>query len=173
MTTIIGMQFDWGCEIAADGRTTSDGRPFNGHYMNKVTARGEYLLAAAGAGGACDWVTRAWKPPAFKGGDTYEFITTVFTPSLFSSLTGKGFHPFKDDDSSMVLIVAVNGDVYQIESDGTVMFDVNGIYGIGTGAAYAIGAIEAGAYIEEALHIAARYDIYTGEPFITYRQVRP
>lgn len=172
MTTIIGLQWQWGCEIAADGRTTSDGRPFTGASMVKVVARGEYILAAAGSGGACDWVTHAWKPPVFKGPSVYEFLVGSFSPHLQKSLNANGFQPSKDDDG-VSLLVAVAGEVFQIEGDGTVMQDVRGLYGIGTGSAYALGAIEAGADIDEAFEIAARFDIYTSPPITVVKQVFP
>ena len=172
MTTIIGMQWPWGCEIAADGRTSDDGRPFNGRSMVKVVARGEYLLAPAGNGGACDYITHAWRPPAYKGGDVYEFLVAQFSPTLQKALNTNGFVGQKDDDAGAPMLVAVAGEVYQIASDGTVMEDADGLYGIGTGAPYAIGAIEAGAELEEALRIAERFDIYTGAPFTILKQVR-
>lgn len=173
MTTIIGLQWDWGCEIAADGRTSDDGRPFNGRSMVKVVARGEYLLAAAGNGSACDYITHTWKPPAYKGGDVYEFLVTQFTPSLQKSLNINGFSGSKEEDAGAPMLVAVAGEVYQVATDGTVMQDTEGVYGIGTGAPYALGAIDAGADICEALRIAERYDIYTGAPFTVLKQVRP
>lgn len=172
MTTIIGMQWPWGCEIAADGRTSDDGRPFNGRSMVKVVAKGEYLLAAAGNGGACDYITHAWRPPAYKGGDVYEFLVAHFSPTLQKALNTNGFSGKNDDDTGAPMLVAVAGEVYQLASDGTVMEDADGLYGIGTGAPYAIGAIEAGAELEEALRIAERFDIYTGEPFTILKQVR-
>lgn len=172
MTTIIGMQWPWGCEIAADGRTSEDGRPFNGRSMVKVVARGEYLLAAAGSGGACDYITHAWRPPAYKGGDVYEFLVSHFSPTLQKALSTNGFSPQNEEGVGTSILVAVAGEVFQIATDGTVMQDVDGTYGIGTGAPYAIGAIEAGADIDEALRIAAQYDIYTGEPFTILKQVR-
>lgn len=173
MTTIIGMQWQWGCEIGADGRTSDDGRPFNGRSMVKVVARGEYLLAAAGNGGACDYITHTWKPPSYRGGDTYEFLVSTFSPNLQKALSTNGFVGSKEDDAGAPMLVAVAGDLFQLASDGTVMQDAEGIYGIGTGAPYAIGAIEAGAELHEALTIAERYDIYTGEPFTVLRQVKP
>ena len=172
MTTIIGQQWSWGCEIAADGRTTSDGRPFTGSAMVKVVARGEYILAAAGGGAACDWVTHAWKPPAFKGTDVYEFLVSSFSPHLQKSLNTNGFQPSKDEDG-VSLLVAVAGYVFQIESDGTVLQDVGGLYGIGTGSAFALGALEAGADLPEAFDIAARFDIYTSPPITVMKQVIP
>ena len=171
MTTIIGTQWQWGCEIAADGRTTSDGRVYDGSHMVKVVLRNEYLIAAAGSGGACDYITHAWRPPAFRGDSEYEFFVAYLSPHLQKALSLNDFLPLKDDDGLQIL-VAVNGYVFQIESDGTVLHSDSGFYGIGTGAPYALGAIEAGAETSEALEIASMYDIYTGPPFTRVKQVK-
>lgn len=171
MTTIIGAQYPWGCEIGADGRTSDDGRPFNGRAMAKVVARSEYLLAASGAGAVCDYITHVYRPPAYRGEDPYEFFVCTFSPHLQKALKINNFSGPSDDDDGWQLIAAVDGYVLQVASDGTVLQSADGIYGIGTGAAYAIGAHEAGAPVDEALEVAARFDIYTGEPFTVLRQV--
>jgi ATP-dependent protease HslVU (ClpYQ) peptidase subunit len=46
----------------------------------------------------------------------------------------------------------------------------DGIYGIGSGSKYAIGALYAGADWQWALEIAAINDIYTASPFKYYEQ---
>jgi ATP-dependent protease HslVU (ClpYQ) peptidase subunit len=48
----------------------------------------------------------------------------------------------------------------------------DGIYGIGSGSKYAIGALQAGADWNTALTIAEKNDIYTAQPFIYRSQVK-
>jgi ATP-dependent protease HslVU (ClpYQ) peptidase subunit len=43
----------------------------------------------------------------------------------------------------------------------------DGIYGVGSGAAYAIGAIHAGAKPMKAMEIAAKLTAFTSGPYIT------
>jgi ATP-dependent protease HslVU (ClpYQ) peptidase subunit len=46
----------------------------------------------------------------------------------------------------------------------------DGIYGIGSGSKYAIGALCVGANWQEALEVAERNDIYTSKPFKCFEQ---
>ena len=46
------------------------------------------------------------------------------------------------------------------------------VAGVGSGAAYAIGAIRTGASIEDALAVAAENDSNTSAPFTTLEQLR-
>jgi ATP-dependent protease HslVU (ClpYQ) peptidase subunit len=51
-----------------------------------------------------------------------------------------------------------------------VLHRADGLYAIGSGAAYAIGALEAGATPTEAVEIASRNDVMTGLPTQTIKQ---
>jgi ATP-dependent protease HslVU (ClpYQ) peptidase subunit len=173
MTTIIGIQENDQALLLADGLTTNDGRPFAGLAMQKIVSRGEYLLAAAGPGGTCDWITHVWKPPHYRhSGSVYDFLVTTAVPALIKGLRANDLAPSeKDDNSTWQLMLALDGQVFQVESDGTVLQDGTGLYGIGTGAPYALGALLAGATEQEALQIASTFDIYTKPPFQIVRQV--
>jgi len=48
----------------------------------------------------------------------------------------------------------------------------DGIYGIGSGAPYAVGALHAGATWKQAMQIATRNNIFTAPPFLTHKQTR-
>ena len=173
MTTIIGQRTSEGCVIAADALTTSDGRPFAGPSIRKIVDRGEYLLAASGAGGLCDHITHVWRPPNYRGSSTvYDFLTATVVPSLMKSLRASDMLTGDKEENTFQLVLALAGEVFQIEADGTVLDDVRGLYGIGSGAAYALGALEAGADISEALDIAALFDVYTRAPIQIMRQHR-
>ncbi len=50
--------------------------------------------------------------------------------------------------------------------------DTKGIYGIGSGASYAIGALQAGASWKQAMNIAAKNNVFTAPPFITHKQTK-
>ena len=56
----------------------------------------------------------------------------------------------------------MNGEVFQITNDFTLLRSSTGIYGIGSGADYAIGALMAGASVEDAIKIAIKLDINSG-----------
>jgi ATP-dependent protease HslVU (ClpYQ) peptidase subunit len=48
----------------------------------------------------------------------------------------------------------------------------DGIYGIGSGSPYAIGALQAGATWKQSMQIAAKNNVFTAPPFITHKQTK-
>jgi ATP-dependent protease HslVU (ClpYQ) peptidase subunit len=78
-----------------------------------------------------------------------------------------------DDESKFCFLVAIGGQVFEIADDMSVALTDTGFFGVGSGSSYAIGALEAGASLSEALEIAAKNDAYTSAPFIYYTQVQP
>lgn len=176
MTTIIGVQSEWGCSIYADGQTTAgDYRPFSDPALRKVVKRGEYLLATAGPGAVSDAVAQGWMPPPFSGRDGYREMVTTVVPHLRRFLSKElnyDMSPTVEGDKFTALI-AVHGVIYEVEVDGTVLIHPDGLFGIGTGAPYAIGALYAGADIGSALRIAEVNDVYTGPPFVMEQQPKP
>ena len=48
----------------------------------------------------------------------------------------------------------------------------DGIYGIGSGSAYAVGALQAGATWRQAMQIAAKNNVFTAPPFISHKQAK-
>ena len=80
--------------------------------------------------------------------------------------------------------MSVNGMIYIIDGDYSWMSDINGVYAIGTGAQYALGALQATIPARigtipwataktlaiKALSIAAKFDPYTGAPYHTLTQ---
>jgi ATP-dependent protease HslVU (ClpYQ) peptidase subunit len=85
------------------------------------------------------------------------------------------------EHSSQILVV-VNGTIYIIDGDYSWTSDKTGIYAIGTGSSYALGALysltngkemtsaKARSAINKALSIASKFDPYTGAPFQTFVQ---
>lgn len=178
MTTIIGMQLEDGCWLASDTRTTGEtGRPYHHPWVQKVTQRGEYLIAASGDADACDTIQHVWQPPELprknknKEENLYNFIVTSVAPSIRQCLEDADYEPDKDDkDAGYLFLIAVRGVIYEIDNSNTVSMREDGIYGIGSGSKYAIGALCAGANYLDALEIAAKNDIYTAAPFKYYEQ---
>lgn len=170
MTTIIGIEDATGCYLAADNQTTVDNRPFFDPSTPKIRSIGDFLVACAGAGLACDIVNHMWYPPVLGSfhSSAYEFMVTDVVPAIKRAFEANGF-PSSEDESYAILI-AYQGHLFEIGSDGTVLSREDGIYGIGTGSTFAIGALEAGATLEEAMRIASSNDIYTGGEIQIERQ---
>ena len=175
MTTIIGIQHDDHCIIAADSRTSADdGRPYSHPTVSKITKRGKFLIAGAGAVMPCDTIQHIWKPPVVPvRKDLYTFMVQEIVPSIRTCLKDNGYAPEKDsDDDGFAFLFAINGVIYQIDDSYSVYLRDDGIYGIGSGSSYAVGALLQGSTWRNALQIAAKNDIYTAAPFIMQKQER-
>lgn len=174
MTTVIGMQLESGCWLACDSRTTGEtGRPYHHNLVEKITERDGYLIAGSGDADACDIIQHSWKPPKAprKNKKMYKFVVTKVAPSIKACLKEKGYEPDKNDkEAGFLFLIAVGGIIYEIDNTCTVSMRNDGIYGIGSGSKYAIGALYSGASYLDALEIAEKNDIYTGAPFKYYEQ---
>ena len=199
MTTIVAIQGESFAVIGTDSRiSTFDDSGFAyqvttlGSGTAKVAANGRYLIGVAGDVRAINIVHHAFAPPAapvnMRGNRLDIFMTKTFIPALRATFEAQGYANTKGDspthmaeqDSS--IIVAVNGAIYVIESDYGWTADRTGIYAIGTGGTYALGALaaltgkkaitlnSAKSCIVKALGVAAKFDPYTGAPFQTFVQ---
>lgn len=176
MTTIIGVQGEEGCLLAADSRTTGEtGRPYCHEYIEKITERGPYMIACAGDADACDIIQHQWNPPKPPklAKNHYKFMVTKISTSIKQCLKEKGYEKDKSDkESGFLILIALNGTLYEIDETCTVSMRDDGVYGIGSGSKYAIGALQANSDWYTALIIAAKNDIYTAQPFICRHQAK-
>lgn len=179
MTTVIGVQVGGGCWLASDSRTTGEsGRPYHHDWVSKITQRGEYLIAGSGDADACDIIQHVWQPPEApkkssknKENNLFGFMVASVVPSIRQCLEDNEYEPDKNDkDAGYLFLIAIRGVIYEVDNSNTVSMRDDGIYGIGSGSKYAIGALCAGASWEWALEIAAKNDIYTAGPFKYYEQ---
>jgi len=174
MTTIVGVQYKDKCVLAADNQVTGDGgRRYNHPDMKKVAQRGAFLIAGSGEVQPCDVVQHMWNPPkltAKDAEDIYHFMISKAMPSLRKFLTDNGYDfnegkgEGKADESRFNFLIAVGGEIFDIADDLSVCRSEDGIYGIGSGSPYAIGALHAGKTPQKAVEIAAKLDVNTSGP---------
>jgi ATP-dependent protease HslVU (ClpYQ) peptidase subunit len=69
-------------------------------------------------------------------------------------------------------LVAVGGSIFDVDQELVASKNDPGIYAVGSGSSYALGALHAGAQILEAMEIAARLTAYTAPPYIQLSQSR-
>jgi ATP-dependent protease HslVU (ClpYQ) peptidase subunit len=173
MTTIIGVQEEDACTLYADNQTTYGERPYFHRDLQKIIKRNGYLLAAAGGARATDVINFTWKPPAFKeeaGISEHEFVVTRVIPSLEQVLMLNGCEEQGDE---FAMLIALRGRIFEIASDFSVLVHIDGRYGIGTGAPYALGALAYGVNPLMCLVVAMENDIYSGGEIQTERQEKP
>jgi ATP-dependent protease HslVU (ClpYQ) peptidase subunit len=172
MTTIIGVQTADGCVIASDSRVAEGGKVYTHPQMVKAVERGSYIIGGAGDYRALQVVLHGWSPPrvtAKAKQNLYEFVINKVAPSLKTTLTDAGIEFNKpsdnDDKFELQLIVGINGNIFEIDSDFAVAMNDTGLYAIGSGGDYALGALHAGATVLEAMRIAAVNNNGTSAPF--------
>ena len=199
MTTIVGIQGDGFAVVATDSRISSmdsGGFAFQVGTLaagtSKIAQNGKYLLGAAGDVRAINIIHHAFVPPtpapSVKGKKLDQFITLKFIPQLRDTFEDAGYAPSSKDEQAehgSTILVVVNQTIYIIEGDYSWTSDNNGIFAIGTGAPYALGAIQAllpkhkptpqqaKNILTKALNIAAKFDPHTGPPVQTYLQETP
>lgn len=199
MTTIVGVQGDGFSAIVTDSRISSFGEDGYAYQVTtlsqssaKVASNGSYLLGAAGDVRAINILHHAFVPPPpppnLSGKKLDQFITVKFIPALRECFEKQGYAAPERDNSSHIaehgstVLLSVNGIIYVIDGDYSWTSDVNGVYSLGTGSSYALGALSVLLGTKErtvkackdaamkALKIAALYDPYTGSPFHSFIQ---
>lgn len=199
MTTIVGIQGDTYAVVCTDSRVSSideSGFAFQittlGSGTPKVATNGKYILGAAGDVRAINILHHVFAPAAppanATGKKLDQFITRQFIPSLRSCFDEQGYSvPEREASEHLAehgstIIVAVHGTIYIIDGDYSWTSDTNGIYAIGTGSSYALGALQtlasgkkltpqqAKTVATKALTTASKFDPYTGAPFQTFLQ---
>ena len=172
MTTIVGVQYDGYCELVADSLVSDDsGRTWTHPDMTKINRRGAFLIAGSGEVSPCDIAQHIWKPPVLDEKDkqdVYHFMITKAMPSLRECLKSNGYDfdggDDKDTSSRFQFLMAVNGQLFDIGDDLSVMRSALGFYAVGSGGQIALGALLAGAEAMEAVGYACEVSVYSGLP---------
>jgi ATP-dependent protease HslVU (ClpYQ) peptidase subunit len=201
MTTIVGIQGDAYAVICTDSRISSfddSGMAYQvttlGSGTAKIAYNGDYLLGAAGDVRAINILHHAFIPPKpplnAMGKKLDQFITRQFIPALRSCFDEQGYSVPERETSEHVaeqgstIVVVVHGTIYIIEGDYSWTSDTTGVYAIGTGSSYALGAMQAmlnskkptvqqaKTIANKALMVASKFDPYTGSPFQAFVQER-
>ena len=174
MTTIVGVCKNGNVTMGADSQVSDGDRPNNHPRMEKITKNNGYLIAGSGDSTPCDILQHMFIPPvpnANERKDLYKFMITKFVPAMRECLDENGWKPDKNDsDSGFSMLIAYDGEIFDIGDDFSVLLNNDGIYGVGNGAKFAIGALYAGASVEKALEIASTNDIYTSGPYQIVKQ---
>jgi ATP-dependent protease HslVU (ClpYQ) peptidase subunit len=181
MTTIVGLQLDDKSIIAADSRITDhSGQTFSHPDAKKISERGAFLIAGMGEVMPCDVIQHIWTPLKVTikdKQDLYHFMISKVTPSMRACLKENGYNFDENQDSGdteqrFTFLISVAGELFEVDQDLSVCRKSDGIYGIGSGGAFAVGALHAGATPIEALEIASKVSAYTAPPFIIEEQFK-
>jgi ATP-dependent protease HslVU (ClpYQ) peptidase subunit len=174
VTTIVAVCKNGNVTMGADSQVTDNNRPNNHSKMEKISKRNGYLIAGSGDSQPCDVLQHIFIPPIptlAEKKDLYHFMIAKFVPAMRDCLDENGWKKEENDkDAGFNMLFAFDGELFDIGDDFSVLLNNDGIYGVGAGSPYAIGALYAGATVEQALNIAASNDIYTSGPFQIIKQ---
>ena len=185
MTTLVAIQLDDLAVIAADSQITEDNLRTVSTSTPKIIHVGKYLLGIVGDARPGDILTYNWTPPAYKGADPVQWMGKKVMPSILAAFKENGYEPYeasKEKDSGFDYIVAFDGNVFHIATDLSFIKSDNGIYGIGSGGAYALGYLydrvgrltvgNVEGHAERSVQIASMLDINTCPPIQLVTQRR-
>jgi ATP-dependent protease HslVU (ClpYQ) peptidase subunit len=175
MTTIVGLCKNGQVILGADSQVTDGDRRNNSLIMEKITNNNGYLIAGSGDSTPCDILQHIFVPPVptvAERKNLYKFMITKFVPAMRECLEDNGYKPDPKEDSGFSMLIAFDGELFDIGDDFSVLLNDTGIYGVGNGSKYAIGALSVGATVEEALKVASDNDIYTSGPFQIVKQTK-
>jgi ATP-dependent protease HslVU (ClpYQ) peptidase subunit len=180
MTTIAAVQgrgwavvgYDSLVSISTGGR--SYGLPTDAGKCFEV---GEYLFGIAGDFRAVNIVSHNFRPPDAgknSGTELDKFMVSKFVPALKKCFSDNSYG--KDAEHGSDILVVANATVYELGAYYDCLRDSRGLYAIGSGGDYALGALialdgegrrtvgKAKENMERALQIAAYVDTATSEP---------
>jgi ATP-dependent protease HslVU (ClpYQ) peptidase subunit len=177
MTTVIAIQYDQGVDMIADSQINANGKPYFHPDMVKIVERNKYLIGIAGRVIALQAIQNNWNPPALTAtykDSLYKFVITKIVPSLKMFIEDSKIFTDKEKEEGELfsVLIAIKGELFEIDEDYSVSRREDGVYAIGSGSDYALGALMAGADMQSAMQIAASLDVNTHEPFITLHQDR-
>jgi ATP-dependent protease HslVU (ClpYQ) peptidase subunit len=185
MTTIAAVQGNGWAVVGWDSRMAVEGgRVYSaGHGSSKIVKHNGYLLGAAGDVriiNVLSYASNLPAPPTVRGLRLDKFITAKFIPALRDVFDREGITTKNETDTDSVVMVLVNATVYEIGGDWAWVRDASGLYAIGSGGDFALGALAmldvsgvdiAKKSVTTALEVAARFDSGTAAPFHTASQL--
>jgi len=199
MTTVVGIQGKNYAVLCADSRISSisdEGYVYQVHTakpgLTKIAQNGPFLIGTAGDMRAINILTHVFEPPKphARTLDMDKFMTARFIPALRECFEKQGYATREREQEkvaqhSSTLLVAVQGSIYLIDGDYSWISEGTGIYAIGSGSEYAMGALaalnvrknppvkEAERIAHRAVEIASHFDPHTGGPITLITQQPP
>ncbi len=185
MTTLIGIQTEDRCILAADSQITEDNLRTISTVAPKIVAVGKYLLGITGDSRPGDILTYNWSPPSYKGADPVQWMGKKVMPSILTAFKENSYDPFeatKEKDAGFDYLVAFNGNLFHIAVDLSFIQSKHHVYGLGSGGQFALGYLvglsSAALYrdpirhAEKAVEIASVLDVNTHPPIQLVTQQR-
>lgn len=187
MTTIAAVQGPSWAVIGSDSQVSDDNRIYSlpGDFQ-KLSSNGPYIFGIAGDLRAVNLLVLDFDPPIptrAKGVSLDKFMVSKFIPKLKQCFDSSSYG--KDGEHGSIVIVCIDGVVYEIGQYYECIRDEHGLYSIGSGSQFALGAMHAmlssrrgemtidraESMVKASLGAASAYDSGTSGPFTILLQV--
>jgi len=185
VTTLVGIELEDCCVLAADSQITEDNLRTVSLTTPKIISVGKYLLGITGDTRPGDILAYNWSPPTYKGADPVQWMGKKVLPSILTAFKENGYEPYestKEKDAGFDYLVSFNGNLFHIACDLSFIQNKLGIYGLGSGGAFALGYLSGLAtaslhlkpeqHAEKAVQISSMLDINTCPPIQLVTQRR-
>jgi ATP-dependent protease HslVU (ClpYQ) peptidase subunit len=186
VTTIASVQGPSWTVIGADAQVSDENRRYQlPHDFAKLIRNGGYIFGIAGDLRAVNLLTHDFDPPPFtrsKGVSLDKFMVSKFIPKLKQCFDGCSYG--KDGEQGSLVMVCVEGVTYEIGSYYECIRDEHGLYAIGSGSQFALGAMhvlaprrgsltieKAESMVKAALLASIAYDSASSEPITMLLQL--
>lgn len=163
MTTIIAVENDKGVTFAWDTQVSWGSRSMTGCV--KVFQNGPVTFGAAGSGRSADILEHMSIPDRKEyepGFDNKHWVIRTLVPAIIREFKDVDAVESGAFDSEGSVIFHVGGLTGYLGANMCFVEDEKGIYAVGSGSPYALGALSAGATPKKAVEIARDWDMYTG-----------
>ena len=177
MTTLIGIQLEDRCVLAADSQITEDNLRTISTTVPKIVSVGKYLLGITGDSRPGDILAYNWTPPSYKGADPVTWMGKKVLPSILTAFKENGYDPYeatKEKDAGFDYLVAFNGNLFHIAVDLSFIQSKYHIYALGSGGQFALGYLvglptaslvkSPERHAEKAVELASMLDVNTHPP---------
>ena len=185
VTTLVGIQLEDRCVLAADSQITEDNLRTISTTTPKIISVGRYLLGITGDSRPGDILTYNWTPPSYKGADPVQWMGKKVMPSVLTAFKENGYDPYeatKEKDAGFDYLVAFNGNLFHIAVDLSFIQSNLGLYGLGSGGAFALGYLSGlptstlhlrpERHAEKSVQLASVLDVNTHPPIQLVSQQR-
>lgn len=160
MTTVVAVESPEGVAIAYDSQVSG---AYVGAGVEKFFMNGEVGFLFTGVVRDAN-ILRYLHLPAVDTWDIDAWVTRALIPAIRQGFNDHEITQSNREERSMdsMFLAIVRGRVYEVNSWFGWYRNADGIYALGSGYAFALGAIYGGASVKDAMKVAKRLDPYTG-----------
>ena len=166
MTCIVGKLENGKVVIGADSIGASN-YDYSIRKDKKLFRLGDFIIGATTSYRMLQLIQYKMTPPSIPDDmDLHEYMVVHFVETLRTTLKEGGFTSIESNvEKGGTFLVGIRDRLFRIGCDFQVQENVNGIDSVGCGQDYAIGALHAGASVEQALEISEKCSCGVKGPF--------